>query len=78
MPDPFDPRPIQSIQMIQVISIVVWRGAEGDEDNPLRPVYQYWSTDGRFLAEHDERAYAWVLDTPVPPGAEQKAGSGHE
>ena len=39
-------------KLIQVIKTEEKRG-EGKEDDPVRLVTQYWSTDGTLLAERD-------------------------
>lgn len=41
-----------SAQIIEVIRTESNRG-RGTSDDPCRPVIQYWSKDGEFLAEFD-------------------------
>lgn len=43
------PREVKVIEVIRVESV---RGA-GEEADPIRPVYQYYSLDGNLLAEWD-------------------------
>lgn len=40
------------VEMIEVIHTQAARGA-GTKENPVRIVEQYWSKDGRLLAEYD-------------------------
>ena len=42
----------RSARVIRVIETISIRG-KGDEGNVVREVTQYWSLDGRALAEHD-------------------------
>lgn len=44
--------PVTSAEVINVIATLSYRGS-GNDGDPLRGVYQYWSFDGRLLAEHD-------------------------
>lgn len=37
---------------MQVIAVACERGF-GRDDDPIRKVFQYWSLDGRLLAERD-------------------------
>jgi len=39
--------------LVQVIRVVCTRGEAGRPDNPVREVVQFWSTDGKLLAERD-------------------------
>lgn len=49
---PWDASPVESVGKVEVIFVHVERG-EGTAESPKRSVYQYWSLDGRFLAERD-------------------------
>jgi hypothetical protein len=51
----------QSVRRIEVIEVVDARGF-GDEHSPVRQVVQYWSMEGRLLAEHDPYA-PQLIDT---------------
>lgn len=44
--------PLHSAQVINVIKVMVNRGA-GIESDPIRIVTQYWSLEGQLLAETD-------------------------
>lgn len=44
---------MDSVQLLQVIAVQCDRGF-GRADDPIRTVFQYWSLDGRLLAERDE------------------------
>lgn len=48
--------PVQHAQVIEVIAVAVNRGA-GTEKDPVRIVNQYWSLDGRMLAETEPKIY---------------------
>lgn len=41
-----------SVEIVEVIFVSTSRG-DGTPSNPLRSVYQYWSKDGRLLADTD-------------------------
>jgi hypothetical protein len=41
-----------SVEIVEVIFVSTSRG-DGTPSNPLRSVYQYWSKDGRLLADND-------------------------
>lgn len=48
--------------VLKVVYVMVWRGDPAKPDdpkNPFRPVDQYWSLDGRLLAERDPIWEAW-------------------
>lgn len=45
-------RPIESLRFVEVIELKVVRG-NGTPDDLSRVVTQYWSKDGKLLAEHD-------------------------
>lgn len=47
------PRGTDRARVIEVIETVSIRGS-GSEEDPVRKVFQYWSTDGELLAEKDE------------------------
>lgn len=53
----FDPSPLSNIGLREVNLVSLKRGIEGDTENPLRDVYQYWSKKGYFLAEFDPIHY---------------------
>lgn len=42
-----------SARVIQVIETISVRG-KGTVNDPMRPVRQYWSFDGKLLADDDE------------------------
>lgn len=46
------PRGVDSARVIQVIVTKAARGS-GSKDQPTRTVTEYWSTDGKKLAEND-------------------------
>lgn len=52
MEDVVYPRGCDSARVIQVIETKSARGA-GTEEQPMRIVTQYWTTEGAFLAEDD-------------------------
>lgn len=56
------PRGTDRACVIEVIETASIRGS-GDEDDPVRRVFQYWSTDGKLLAENDERANGYQMTT---------------
>ena len=58
---PFDPDPIFSAKIRAVIQVNVDRG-DDTENNPKRYVKQFWSFDGKFLAEHDPLKYCPEVD----------------
>lgn len=41
-----------SVEIVEVIFVSTSRG-DGTPSNPLRSVHQYWSKDGRLLADTD-------------------------
>ena len=41
-----------SARVIEVIEVKTYRG-EGVEGDPVRTVTQFWSLDGKFLADND-------------------------
>ena len=43
---------VDSAKIILVIETITLRGS-GTEDDPCRNVIQYWSTEGKLLAEND-------------------------
>ena len=47
----------KSAKVIQVIETKAKRGL-GIEKDPVRDVTQYWSLDGKFLAEYDQSSLA--------------------
>ena len=47
------PRGTDSARLIEVIETVSIRGS-GNEDDPVRRVFQYWSIDGKLLAEKED------------------------
>lgn len=44
--------PTTSAELVEVICTISHRGT-GESGDPARILIQYWSKDGRFLAEHD-------------------------
>lgn len=48
------PRGTDSARVIQVIQTTALRGTGVDEKDPCRRVIQYWSLDGKLLAERDD------------------------
>lgn len=44
--------PVERVEKAEVLVVELVRGGEGTPE-PRRFAYQYWSLDGRFLAEHD-------------------------
>ncbi len=50
------PEATTAAEVIQVIHTVSGRG-QGTMEDTFRYVHQYWSLDGKKLAEHDPRAY---------------------
>lgn len=40
------------VEVVEVVFVVTGRG-DGSAGNPSRSVYQYWSKEGRLLAEND-------------------------
>lgn len=47
---------IRKIEIIEVIRVSLTAGTGIDEDDALRPAFQYWSKEGELLAEVDEYA----------------------
>ena len=43
-----------TVRVLQVIETDLVRRGDGSKDNPLRRVTQYWSTEGKLLAERDD------------------------
>lgn len=41
-----------TVELVEVIFVSTSRG-DGTPSNPMRSVYQYWSKDGRLLADSD-------------------------
>lgn len=50
--EPVVPRGTDSAELVTIIKTVALRGS-GKENDPCRPVMQYWDLDGTFLAEND-------------------------
>lgn len=44
---------MDSVRVIQVVETTLTRRGKGIESDPIRIVRQYWSLDGRLLAEVD-------------------------
>jgi len=42
----------RSVEVVQVVRVVAARG-HGNANDPIREVTQYWSPDGKLLAEYD-------------------------
>ena len=49
----FEPLSMDNVRVIEVIETTLTRRGEGTPDNTLRVITQYWSLDGRLLAESD-------------------------
>lgn len=47
------PRGTDSARVIQVIETIALRGSGSNLEDPVRYVKQYWSLDGKKLAERD-------------------------
>lgn len=59
---------VYSARVIQVIETKSARGSGGTEQ-PVRTVTEYWSLDGKKLAEHDPAAFVpESADGPCEPG----------
>ncbi|MFQ6578627.1 MULTISPECIES: hypothetical protein [Enterococcus] len=43
----------QLVELVEVIHVETTRG-KGTEDDPVRIVHQYWSKEGKLLAEQDD------------------------
>ncbi|MEJ1414264.1 MAG: hypothetical protein RPU13_13450 [Candidatus Sedimenticola sp. (ex Thyasira tokunagai)] len=52
MTHPFDSDPIFKAELTAVVYVSFEKGT-GEDDDPVRTVMQYWSPDGRFLAENE-------------------------
>lgn len=65
----------ESVAPMQVIQVIGCRGA-GTAEDPVRHVYQYYSMDGRMLAERDTfEETAEIEEEPmVPPVKPAKRG----
>lgn len=50
-----DRRVCKRLERVEVTNVIVTKllRGEGDEKDPVRFVYQYWSMDGKFLFELD-------------------------
>lgn len=44
---------MSDVKLIQVIETKLLRRGQGTEASPIRIITQYWSTDGKLLAEVD-------------------------
>ena len=51
--EPVRPRGVDSARVISVIETKALRGL-GAEEDPVRQVIQYWSMEGKLLAERDD------------------------
>jgi len=49
---------IRSVELIPVIRVSLTAGTGVDETEALRPAFQYYSMEGKLLAEVDEFAFA--------------------
>ena len=47
------PRGVDHAEVVPVVHTVSIRGTGITQDDPVRQVHQYWSTDGELLAEKD-------------------------
>lgn len=62
------PRGVYSARVIQVVEIKSARGS-GATEQPVRTVTEYWSLDGKKLAEHDPAVFIpETADGPCEPG----------
>ncbi|KAK9679495.1 hypothetical protein QE152_g40009 [Popillia japonica] len=52
------PRGVDMAKVIPVIETRSIRG-RGEEDDPVREVFQYWDFDGKLLAERDSFKEGW-------------------
>jgi len=64
-----DPDPIFSAKIETVIRVSVDRGSD-KKDDPLRYVTQYWSLEGKLLAEHDPIKYCPEVDQNLTPSSD--------
>ena len=71
-----------SVEVVEVIFVSASRG-DGTTESPVRSVYQYWSKDGRLLAEldtlfeHPDRASHYAVERLMQlRGATAIAGEG--
>lgn len=48
---PVDPQTVKSVEIVEVIKTVSYRG--NGVDTVFREVVQYWGKDGQLLAEND-------------------------
>lgn len=44
---------VGNVKVIEVIRVEVTAGTGKDENDPLRPAYQFWSLAGELLAQTD-------------------------
>ena len=44
---------INTARIVEVIETTLTRRGNGEEDDPIRIITQYWSRDGKLLAEFD-------------------------
>ena len=49
----FSYSPEKEVELIQVIRTNLLRRGEGTEKDPIREIEQFWSLDGKLLAEND-------------------------
>ena len=61
--------PVAGCRIIQCIEVTAVRG-RGTQQDPYRNVKQYWSQDGRLLAEHDPMVNPSCGQTDVPHSIE--------
>ena len=74
MSDILYPHGVDSARVIQVIETKSARGA-GTTEQPARIVTEYWSLDGKKLAEHDPAVFVpETADGPCEPGQSMECG----
>lgn len=49
----FSYSPEKEVELIQVIRTTLLRKGEGEEGDPIRRIEQFWSLEGKLLAEND-------------------------
>lgn len=58
---------MDTCKLIQVIETTLTRRGNGREDDPFRVITEYWSTDGKLLAQVDpyvpgRTGHRWTFD----------------
>lgn len=49
----FSYKPEVEVELIQVVRTTLLRRGEGEKNDPIRRIEQFWSLDGKLLAEND-------------------------